>query len=103
MSVHQCLAILICSYLTVMSSIYIPHLQLIISKSYAYHIRKLTTVYNHILLVTAISILTGSNTFTVLLEYINLFQSQSPWQYKANIREELPILGLLHYLIFKPH
>ena len=46
------------------------------------------------LLVTAISILTGPNTLTVLLEYINLFQPQSQWQYKVNIREELPILGL---------
>ena len=43
--------------------------------------------------VTAISILTGSSMLTVLLEYIN-FQSQSQWQYKANIREEMPILGL---------
>ena len=29
---------------------------------------------------------------TVLLEYINHCQSQ--WQYKVNIWEELPILGL---------
>ena len=46
------------------------------------------------LLITAISILTGPKTLTVLLEYINLFQSQSQWQYIANIREELPIIGL---------
>ena len=46
------------------------------------------------LLVTAISILIGPNTLTVLLEYINLFQSQSQWQYKANIKEEMHILGL---------
>ena len=47
------------------------------------------------LLVTPIIILTGPNVLTVLLEYINLFQSQSQWQYKANSsREELPILGL---------
>ena len=46
------------------------------------------------LLVTAISILTGPNTLTAVLEYIELFQSQSQWRYKANIREELPILGL---------
>ena len=56
------------------------------------------------LLVTAISILTGSNTFAVLPEHISLFQSQSQWQYKANIREELLILGLTlpHSHIFKP-
>ena len=35
------------------------------------------------LLVTSISVITGQNVLTVLLEYINLFQSQ--WQYKANI------------------
>ena len=46
------------------------------------------------LLVTAISISTGPTTMTVLLEYINLFQSQSQWQYKGTIWEELPILGL---------
>ena len=46
------------------------------------------------LLVTAISILTGSNALTVLLEYINLFSFQSQWQYKANMWEELSILGL---------
>ena len=46
------------------------------------------------LLVTAISILTRLNMSTVLLEYINLFQSQSQLQYRANIREELLILGL---------
>ena len=46
------------------------------------------------LLVTAISILTGPNILTVLLEYINHFQSQSQWQYKANIREEMHSLGL---------
>ena len=45
------------------------------------------------LLVTVISILTGPNTLTVLLEYIYLFQSQSQWQYKANIKE-MHILGL---------
>ena len=47
------------------------------------------------LLVTVISILTGSNMLTVLLEYIN-FQSQLQWQYKANIWKELalPILDL---------
>ena len=45
------------------------------------------------LLVTAISILTEPNTLTVSLEY-NLLQSQSQWQYKANIWEELPILGI---------
>ena len=43
------------------------------------------------LLVTAISILIGSIALIALLENINLFQSQ--WQYKANIWEELPILG----------
>ena len=42
------------------------------------------------LLVTATSILTEPNTLTVLLEHINLFQSQSKWQYKANIWEEQP-------------
>ena len=31
------------------------------------------------LLVTAISILTGPNTLIDLLEYITLFQSQSKW------------------------
>ena len=46
------------------------------------------------LLVTVISILTGSSMLTVLLEYINLFQSQSLWQYRVNIREEMLILGL---------
>ena len=46
------------------------------------------------LLVTAISNLTGPNTLTVLLEYINLFQSQSQRQYKVNNWEELLILGL---------
>ena len=56
------------------------------------------------LLVTAISILTGPNTLIVLLEYINLSQSQSQWHCKANIREELPILALAScYLIFKPN
>ena len=57
------------------------------------------------LLITAISISTGPTTLTVLLEYINLFQSQSQWQYKGNIREELPILGLTLpiYLILKPN
>ena len=45
------------------------------------------------LLVTAIFILTGPNTLTALLEYIN-FQSQSQCRYRANIREKLPILGL---------
>ena len=35
------------------------------------------------LLVTAISILTGSNALTLLLEYINLFSFQSQWQYKV--------------------
>ena len=54
------------------------------------------------LLVTAIRILTGPNTLTVLLEYIN-FQSQLQWQYKTNIREELPILGLTLPYIFKPN
>ena len=52
------------------------------------------------LLVTVIKILTGPDTLTVLLEYINLFQSQSQWQYKANIWEEMLILGLI---IFKPN
>ena len=47
------------------------------------------------LVVTSINILTGPNTLTFLLEYINLFESQSQWQYRANIREELPILGLM--------
>ena len=54
------------------------------------------------LLVTAISFLTGPNILTVLLEYTN-FQSQSRWQYKANIREKLPIYpwhGLTLY--YKP-
>ena len=47
------------------------------------------------LVVTVISILTGPNALTVLLKYINLFQCQSQWQYKANTWEEqLPILGL---------
>ena len=46
------------------------------------------------LLVTAISIMTGTNTLTVVLEYINDIQSQSQWQYKANIREQILILGL---------
>ena len=47
------------------------------------------------LLAIAKSILTGSNTLIALLEYINIFQSQSQWRYKTNnIREELPILGL---------
>ena len=46
------------------------------------------------LLVTPISVLTGPNMLTVLLENINLFQSQSQWQYKANIWEELLILSL---------
>ena len=43
------------NYLIVMSSIHIHHLQLIIYKSYANYIYKLT-IYNHMLLVTAISI-----------------------------------------------
>ena len=46
------------------------------------------------LLVTAISILTEPDTLTVLLEYINLFQSPLQWQYKANNWMELPILDL---------
>ena len=53
------------------------------------------------LLVTTTIILTKPNTLTVLLEYINLFECQLQWQYKANIWEDLPILGLTH-LIFKP-
>ena len=48
---------------------------------------------NPMLTLTALSILIRPNTLTVLLEYINL-QSQSKWQSKANIREELPILDL---------
>ena len=51
-------------------------------------------VCNTMLLVNAISTVIGPKTLTALLEYINRFQSQSQWQYKANIREELPILGL---------
>ena len=47
------------------------------------------------LLVTAISFLTGPNILTILLEYTNLFQSQSQWRYEANIREKLPIIGLI--------
>ena len=76
------MSILIRSYLqvTVTSSIYIPHLQLIIHKSYANHI---SLLYKPMLLVTPVSILTGPNTLTVQLEYTNLFQSQSQWQYKA--------------------
>ena len=46
------------------------------------------------LLATATSILTGPNTLIALLECINLLQSQSQWQCKANIWEVLPILGL---------
>ena len=46
------------------------------------------------LLVTAISILTQSSMLTVLLEYNNLFQSPSQWQYKVNIKKEILILGL---------
>ena len=46
------------------------------------------------LLVTAISILTGCGILIVLLEYINVFQSQSQWQYKVNVKEEMLILGL---------
>ena len=46
------------------------------------------------LLVTAIIIQQNLNALTALLEYINLFQSQSQCRYKVNIREELPILGL---------
>ena len=48
------------------------------------------------LLATAIRILTGPNTLTALLEYINLFQFQLQCQYNANIREELPILASLY-------
>ena len=44
------------------------------------------------LLVTAISILTEPNMLTSIRVY--LFQSQSQWQYTANIRKELLILGL---------
>ena len=36
------------------------------------------------LLVTTISVLTEPNMLTVILEYINSFQSQSQWQYKTN-------------------
>ena len=46
------------------------------------------------LLVSAIRILTGPNSLVVLLEHINLFKSKSQRQYKANIREEMLILGL---------
>ena len=47
------------------------------------------------LLVTAIGILTGPNNYVnCSLGYMNRLQSQSQWQYKANIKEELPILGL---------
>ena len=52
------------------------------------------------LLVTVISISTGPCMLTVLFEYIDLFQSQSQWQYEANISEELLVLAL-HYLTFK--
>ena len=44
------------------------------------------------LLATATSILTGSNTLIALLECIDL-QSQSQRQCKTNIWEMLPILG----------
>ena len=47
------------------------------------------------LLATAISTLTGPNTLIVLLEYINLLQSDHIDNiYKANTREEMLILGL---------
>ena len=46
------------------------------------------------LLVTVRSILTGPNKLTVLLHYINVFQPKLQWQCKANIWEELPILGI---------
>ena len=45
-------------------------------------------------LVTAISILIGPNTLTVLLEYINLFNLNHNGNYKTNTKEELSILGL---------
>ena len=73
----MCLLMIVC----------VPIKIIILSQSY-----KLTI--NPMLLVTVIRILTGPDTLTVLLEYINLFQSQSQWQYKVNIWEEMLILGL---------
>ena len=62
------------SYLTVMSSICIPHQQLIIYKSYANHI---SLLYKHMLLVTAISVLQDLIlSLSYKSTYINLFQSQ---------------------------
>ena len=46
------------------------------------------------LLVSTIRIFIGPNSLVVLLEYINLFQSISQWQYKVNNREEILIFGL---------
>ena len=51
------------------------------------------TYTNNSLNIISIPILTVHNTLTDLLEYINLFHSQSQWQYKANIWEMF-ILGL---------
>ena len=53
-------------------------------------------------LVTAISILTRPNTVTALLEYINLFQSKSQWQYESNNwRSSLSLAS--RYLTYKPN
>ena len=91
MSLHAYICNNFNSYLVVTSSI--KHTSPAIN--YTNHMPIIYVKYLHnyiMLLVTAISILTGPNMLTVLLEYINLFQSQSQWQHKANIREELPIL-----------
>ena len=53
------------------------------------------------LLVTVVSILTGPNTLTVLLEYTNLFNLNHNG--KANIRAMLIILDLTLPHIFKPN
>ena len=46
------------------------------------------------LLVTITNILIRLNTLTVLLEYTNLFQSQSQWQYEGDVgRSYLSLIG----------
>ena len=51
-------------------------------------------LYSPMLLVTAVSILTGPNMLAVLLEYIDLNYNGNI----ANIRKDLPILGLTLHL-----
>ena len=53
--------------------------------------------------VTAINILTGPDMLMALLEYIDIIQPESQWQYKADINFWRICLSLaLHNIVFKP-